>query len=283
MVAATLGFLTFLPWLMNIIFRSQQVDDLNQWSSRPVSASIYLQSMVLNASRLFADFNLQSFQSLQISNWQITTGIVFIFSVIIFSLFYTAKSLSAERKVLFISTFAIPLLLLLSMDALKGGVHALVGRHLMPTWIAVYLAVGFSIGTYMNSAQKRLRLLARIAFGAIITLSIQFNLNYLPEKRWWPLKPQNLADASEEVISSGANLLVTSFPPETKQLISISYYLDRNFPVLLLEDRQSCPDLKSYQKIAVFRPSKKLSAFLNNVYSLKQFNEELWIGERKNN
>lgn len=280
-VAATLGFLTFLPWLMNILFRSQKVDDLNQWSSKPVSASIYLQSMVLNASRLFADFNLQSFQPLPISNWPIMTCIVFIFSVIIFSLVYTAKSLSAERKVLFISTFAIPLLFLLSMDALRGGIHALVGRHLMPTWIAVYLAVGFSIGTYMKSAQKRFRLLARIAFGAIIILSIQFNLNYLPEKRWWPLKPQNLADASEEIISSGVNLLVTTFPPETKQLISITYYLDRNFPVLLLEDKQTFPDLKSYQKIAVFRPSENLSELLSKDYSLKQFNEELWLGERK--
>lgn len=76
----------------------------------------------------------------------------------------------------------------------------------------------------------------------IIILGIQFNINYLPEKRWC---------------------------------------LDCNFPVLIIKDGQKLPDLKSQFKIAIFRPSEQLNELLNVEYSMTQFNEDLWIGERK--
>lgn len=280
-ISLSLGFLSFLPWLFNILLSFQKVNDLNDWSSKPVSISIYLQTMLLNFSRLFVDFNLQTFHPLPLSNAPVILSIIFVAFLIIFSFVHTVKNLTAGRRILFISIFIIPLLFLLSIDAVKGGIHALVGRHLLPTWITVYLAVGFSIATALNSKSNWFRYFARAAIACVFILGIQFNWNYLTEKRWWPLKPENLANASAEVVSSNAEILISSAPLQTKQFISMNYYLGRSFPVIILQDGQNFPEVKAYQKIALFRPSEDLSEHLSSEFSLTQFNEYLWIGEKK--
>ena len=280
-ISLSLGLVSFLPWLINILLSVEKVNNLNDWSSKPVSVSIYLQTMALNFSRLFVDFNLQTFRPLPISNAPILICIFFVVSLIIMSLAYTTKNLTAGYRVLLVSMFAVPMLFLLSMDAVKGGIHALVGRHLLPTWIAVYLAVGFFVASVLKSPIRLHRYFAGGALGLLFVLGIQFSWNYLPEKRWWPLKPENLANASAEIVKSKAEILITSAPLETKQFITVNYYLDRSFPVLIVPEGLGFIELKGYRKIAVFRPTEDLNNALSREYLLTKFNDELWIGERK--
>ncbi len=279
-VSFSVGCLLFLPWLVNILSRTGQVEELNSWSSKSVSPSQYLQTIILNFSRLFADFNLPSFEPLPFTNLPIILSVFVVIGIIACSLVYTFKSLRSGLRILAISIFIIPILFLFSMDLYYGGIHALVGRHLIPTWIVVFLCVGFTLASGIKSQKSQRKYLALSFLFLIFLFGIQFNLNYLPEKRWWPLKPQDLADASNYVLTSQAEILITSEPVRIKHYISMCYYLDRKFPILIVKDIETIPDLSMLNRIALYLPSDELQSHLSKTFKLTKFNESLWIAER---
>ena len=146
------GILAFLPWITNMAFKAQKVRELNHWSEKSVDPLIYVQGVILGFSRLFVDFNLPSFHHLPWDRPAVIIPILTVFAIILMSLIFTSWWLSGSRRILFISVFAIPLTFLFFMDAVGGGIHGLVGRHLIPSWIAVYVAVAFTISTGFQSA-----------------------------------------------------------------------------------------------------------------------------------
>lgn len=281
LLSVTIGCLAYLPWMTNIFLKRQQVEDLNKWSSVYLEPKIYLQGIVLNFSRLFLDFNLPSFKPLPWDQPLMLGSILIVFAIIIVSLVVSARGLSLSRSILLSSMFAVSFLFLFSMDILKGqGVHALVGRQLMPAWIGIYLAVTFAIGIGFQSKFVAKNCLAACCTLVLLVFGAMFSVSYIPQKHWWPLRPQALFDDVIFIESQSPDLLVISEPIQTKQFISLSYSLKPNLLLLALKDQQSVPNIDKMTKIILYRPSHWLIEAFRTKFVLQKATDDIWIGQR---
>lgn len=275
------GIFAYLPWLINIMLNVQQVLSLNNWSSKYLEPLIYIQSMVLNFSRLFFDVDLPSFQSLPWDKAGILIPILTSFTIIVISILISIKKLLTSKRILLLSIFAIPLLFLLSMDILAGqGIHALVSRQLMPTWMSVYLAVTFAIGLGLRSTSDVNKGFAISGLVLVLAFEVASMMAYLPQKHWWPLKPKVLFDEAITIELSSPDLLVTS-EFDTKQFLSLSYSINSALSLLILNDNQFIPNLDKINKVTLYHPSPSLLNEFKVFFILEETTNAIWIGRRK--
>jgi uncharacterized membrane protein len=284
LTASAFGFVLYIPWMVNIFLKRREVEDLNSWSSGYIEPKIYLQGLILNFSRLFVDFNLPSFKPLPWDNIFLIGSILTVTVMIFFSVIIVAKFLSRSKSSLVISALVIPLLFLIFLDILNGqGIHVLVGRQLMPAWMAVYLSVTFAIGLGFKSNSLSKKFAAMSSSATLLILGALFLNSYPTQKIWWPLKSGGLFEAATQIEASNSDILITSSSVSPKHFLSMSYSLRRDFPLLILKDHSSISNFDKINAIALYRPSDWMKASFETNFELQKLSDNLWIGMRKNN
>ncbi len=279
-LSAFFGFFSFAPWLVNILYRSQMVQDLNRWSSNPVDHLIYVQGLLLNISRLFVDFNLPSFRHLPWQNPQVIFPVCAVVALIFYSLILVLKKLDGAKRILLSSMIAVPFLFLFGMDVAKGGIHALVGRHLMPSWIGIYVAVSFCVAQGLIAKSKSNRFASLASLILLLGYGVQFCFNYLPARDWWPLKPKETVEAADAFLSSNAEALAIAQPLSEKNLLSFVYFIKSDTPLIVL-DSSTSTTLISQKVIAIYKPSEEILNSLKGDFEVKRIAADLWLASRK--
>tara|TARA_B110001454_G_scaffold158569_1_gene147896 strand:- start:33607 stop:35196 length:1590 start_codon:yes stop_codon:yes gene_type:complete len=278
-IAFSLGILAYTPWLINIFINREQVLRLNDWSSKYLDPAIYLQGLLLNVSRLFVDFGLPSFKPLPWKHLELLLPILIAVAIAITSLSLSARRLTHSKRILIISMFAIPILFLFLMDIVAGkGIHALVARQLMPSWMAIYLSVTFSVTFGLNSKSFTKN---GFAFGALILVLIFETISmmsYLPERQWWTLKPKPIFNDVLVIESTNPDLLiVTESEIELKEFLSIGYSLKPELPLLALNENDILPNLDKFQKITLYHPSQRLLEKIKSNFATEEISKEIWL------
>lgn len=282
LVAFVIGVVSFAPWAINILLNVKQVQNLNKWSSMYLEPKLYLQSLILNFSRLLLDVNLPSFKPLPWDQPLLLISILVVVAIIIVSLIFSVRRLTFSKSILLISMFAIPFLFLFSMDVLAGqGIHALVSRQLMPAWLSVYLVVTYTIGIGLNSKSFTKKTLALTGVTVILISEVLFSITYIPQRHWWPLKPESLFQEAIAIEQANPDLLIVSQPVEVKQFLSLSYTLNRNLSLLFLQDDQQIPSIKNESKFALYQPSEGLVKILKAKFILEKISDNVWMGRSK--
>jgi uncharacterized membrane protein len=269
-----LGVAPVSPWLINIVSRSGDIANLNEWSNAPLTLKVYGEGLLVVVARLYLDLNVSSFSGFGSERWVSVSAII---ALCIFSATAVASLLRERRRegVLVAMLTLLPLVTLIGLD-LKGGRHALVSRHLVVTWVGLYLASAWLIGRSLKS-----RFASAALFVAIIGAEIVSLKAYLPAREWWAYSARDLTGVAATLRAKPDPLLVVAHPFSSKQLVSLSYELGREFPMIVVSPANGPALLNAMNGFAILTRNEEFIGSLKASFDLQKISHEMYLVEKK--
>ncbi|NJR38184.1 MAG: hypothetical protein HC781_04190 [Leptolyngbyaceae cyanobacterium CSU_1_4] len=258
-IALTSAFLAFTPWLWVIAQHWQRLQDNTTWMRVPMGVlprvAIGLYSIVIG----FVDFPVHvPIDAVIIAAIIADVGLL---TLVGFS-FYWVQAHSVRPACLFIFTLAIATPLgLLIIDWLTNGQSSTAPRYLIPSQIAVQLAIAFLFSQKLQSEKPKLWKLLWAVLISMGVLSCAANLDTSPKYQ----KIRNLhniaiANAINQapplVGTSKSTPLVIAQSTETMDLLSLSRTLAENVEIKILSQSNPASIPNLCQKIFLFNPSE---------------------------
>lgn len=253
-IAATI--VIYSPWLIILITNSQRALDTTSWSSGSVDIPLLIKLWILSFTALFLDLDF-GFDS--IWTYCLRLPIILLIAVAI----YTVCRQTSRTTWLFILTsIFIPFLILALPDLLIGGRRSAVSRYLISCYPGVQLAVAYFLKTYILNGQKNWR----VVLALLLTSSIASCTVSALADTWWSNVPSySNAEVARKINANTAPLLLSDAGNDGTNLgdlISLSYLLNQDVKLLLLNLEPDLKLLPNNSNAFVFRPSKALSLAL---------------------
>lgn len=245
----------YIPWIVALLTGGDRTFESANWLSSPVSFIDLLKFWILSFSSLFFDLDV-GFDS------PITYLLRLPFIILIFvSIRQVWSSRLAGGFIL--TSIMVPFLALAVPDFLLGGRRSAVTRYLICSFPGIQLAVASLLGTYL----LRRRLWQGI-WAVMLTASLTSCLVSASSSTWWSKGASyanaktasvlNRLDAPLVVSDRGDNYL------NQGNLISLSYQLDADVQLLLIDDRAIVEGLATaFQQsenkdVLLYSPSSRL-------------------------
>jgi uncharacterized membrane protein len=214
LLASLVGFLAFTPWVVAVITNLGKVNETTGWTSNKISRLSLIKSWIVNLSYFFIDFN---FDLRSVYNDSVLKSIVkFLIPVILifvgYSIYFLCRN-TQQRIWLFILTLIGVTALPLAMpDLIFGGVRSQASRYLIPTYLAIQLAVAYLLATQIISAvNNKRRKLWQVVMVLLISAGVMSCAISSQAETWW-LKALNIyTPQMVRIINQSANpLLIVS-------------------------------------------------------------------------
>lgn len=138
LLAGLLGIGLFAPWAAIIVRHLDLVTGHTSWSSQGQGPQASIQNWLLNVGHLFVDHE----PSLGVWDLALAVGLALL---VLYAVVYTARRAPRPAGLLLLALIVVPCLGLLLPDITAGGMRSLVGRYLMPAYLAMHLAVAYFI------------------------------------------------------------------------------------------------------------------------------------------
>jgi uncharacterized membrane protein len=184
LIATTLGGMTFVPWMMNLVTHRGQAETMvDSILHKRYSLASLMSMWIGNISRLFLDVGLGSHDP-----WQqiipVVPLIVGLMGLIGYALYFLCKK--AEPRVsLFVLTLTFtPSVFYLVFDVLVGGRVSGLPRYAIGMLLGVQLAIIYTFTLHV----KRLW---TMVIAVVLSCSVFSCAVSLPEMVWWHKGPQN--------------------------------------------------------------------------------------------
>jgi len=130
--AWSLGALLFLPWALLLLEHWEAFQASMAWSSDiTIPRSEILETFALNLSRPFVELGVD----------EVTAGVAIVGALVALAVVAGLRSLRAEARALLLALFVVPLCFYLLPDLVTGGIRSLSARYLIPSLLALQLAV----------------------------------------------------------------------------------------------------------------------------------------------
>jgi uncharacterized membrane protein len=190
LIAASVGLLTFLPWLFFILANYDRVSKSVEWQNKTIPLPSLVAYWEINLSRIFLDL-IPTYQTdTDFSSFK-NTWSTYLIRVILIMVGYSIYFLwrySSKRIGLFIFTLigvsALPLVL---PDLIFGGIRSLNNRYLIAFYLGIHLAVAYLFATKITSASAKFwqQKLWQIALIALISCGVLSCAIISPAETWW--------------------------------------------------------------------------------------------------
>ncbi len=160
LIATSLGFLAFVPWIVTIINNLSQVDRTTTSAQARQSISSLFSNWITNIGGLFADFwRYEPFfpdLNLPILRWgRFLVPLLLILVIYAFLFLYQR---TAPRVWLFVFTLSgFTALALILPDVIIGGKLSTRARYVMPCYVGIQLAVAYLLATQIIAAKLIVR------------------------------------------------------------------------------------------------------------------------------
>ncbi len=257
--------LFYSPWMWVLATNYQRTLAVTDWVQVKTGIDFLIKLWTLSFTALFIDldFGLQN---------PLTFLIRLPFILLIgVALHRTWRQTPRSTSLFIFITLLVPFLLLALPDLVLGGKRSAISRYLIPCFPAVQLAVAYWLSGLSRSAtdrifqlkrKQRLRqgALALIVVASLISLGLSANAD-----TWWNRNPSHTNPQVARLIRAEHNPIVISDQGQgftnMGELISLSYLLPPDTPLLLLGDRPNLtPELSSLRQSTplVFQPSGRL-------------------------
>jgi uncharacterized membrane protein len=278
LLAALCGGATFVPWLLmliaNVAEAEKMVADTTIWQMR-FSLPSMMAMWIGNNSRLFFDVGIGSSDDRQ--------AVLPLIPIILACLFLTGYGLyflfrnTPSRIWLFIATLAgTPTVFYLASDWINGGRISGVPRYSLPIYIAIQLAIAFTLSVNISPASfagrfpqgmKRYQhpFLWKTLVLVIFSLGVISCGVSMPAKVWW-----NKGPADTRYVVAGAALINQSDRPLVITGVSLNRAAELGYelnPDVLMQlvAQGNKPRLPPDHPIFVFKPTEALKKELTEM------------------
>lgn len=178
--ATILGTSLFLPFLiLDVLPRLDSIKGQTRWLTSSIPKDILFQEQISNIYHLFVSVNLSSFDK---------TLIYILVIPIIILILYSIFILIKNNRV---STWLVPAILTITgliclyQDLRFGGQRTRINQYFLSTYIAIIIAVGFSISFGIKSNYKRTKFIWKSIFTFVISVAVISNIYTSFSPTWW--------------------------------------------------------------------------------------------------
>lgn len=163
--AWAVGALLFAPWALLLLAHWEAFEASMAWSRNiTVPRSELLETFALNLTRAFAELGVE----------RLTPGAALIGALVALAAVAGLRDLPSEARTLLLALFVAPVCFYLVPDLLTGGIRSLSARYLLPSLLALQLAVAALVGAPRSPPARRrvhaLVLTALLGIGALTSL-----------------------------------------------------------------------------------------------------------------
>lgn len=232
LLATTIGFIAFLPWIAVVLVNRVQAQSVTAWTGvikKPLGEMLKIWG--INFSRVFLDFNYSSTDAL-IYQLFLALAIILLLALFCYSLYFLCRN-TPQRIWLFILTsmgtimlpFVIP-------DLVSGGVRSITPRYFIPCYLGIQLSVAYLLAHKIvgikNTGQQKIW---QFVMASLITLGVASSVINSQAKTWWHQTLNRDTPAVAAIINQAKNPLVIS-NSNSANLLSLSYLLNPNVQFL---------------------------------------------------
>lgn len=282
-VAVAIAILAFSPWLIILINNLQQAIDVTNWSSYPISLLNLSKFWILSFTSVFVDINFD-FNSIQMYLLRLPFVIL-----ILLALFQISQQTNRQTRLFIWTSILVPFLILALPDVLLGGGRSAVTCFLIPCFPALQLAVAYLFSTHIQSNKISLidgeifwrGLLAIVFTFSLISISMSAN-----SQSWWHQVPSNKIPLIARHLNQNksVNMIVDQGIDYTNlgNIISLSYELNPNIKLFMVNSEPNLLLLPIGQKVFVFNPSQELRQRIESKkYQLEKVDPQIQLWELK--
>ncbi len=272
LIATSLGFLAFVPWIITIIHNLPQIDRTTASAQTRQSLSSLIANWITNIGGLFADFwRYEPFfpdLNLPILRWgRFLVPLLLILVIYAFLFLYRR---TAPRVWLFVFTLSgLTALALILPDVIIGGELSVRARYVMPCYVGIQLAVAYLLATQIITAKLIVRQFWQSVMVLVISIGLLSCVVSSQAETWWN-KGSHANPEVARIINKSNNPLIVSSTSSLNigDLMSLSHLLNSNVKMQLVIE-PNIPNIpNNLNNVFLFNPSEKFRSKMEKKYNL---------------
>ena len=224
--ATILGTSIFSPFLiLNVLPRLKSIKDRTEWLEFIVPIHKLLKVQFSNIIHLFVSIDFSDFTIYQI--YIIAIPLIIIILYAIFSL-VRKNNISSW---LILGCLSLIGIICLYQDLKLGGQRTRINQYFLSTYIAIFLALGYSISSGIKSRSNKVNNIWKGIYTLLISTAVITNINTYSNPTWWGWSSFQVDIAN--IINTAENPLVIS-QDRIGTVAPLFYLLDDNPESLML-------------------------------------------------
>ncbi|HEY9833918.1 MAG TPA: glycosyltransferase family 39 protein [Stenomitos sp.] len=254
MLALVGGGLAFVPWLWVLAANWSAPEKATGWIAHKRDLFSLVKSWVGDLSRVFLDLGNTEEQVLYLIP---LIGILLI--LIGYSLYFLCRYTPQEVWLFIITLIVVTGITLILSDLTLGTQLSILGRYLIPCFVAIELAVAYLLATKVTLSlttnwQRKLWQIIMVGLFSIGILSCAINVQ---AQEWWNKDPTYHYPQVASIINQSSRPLVIS-DTGPANIIALSNLLNSNVRFELLSKPTGLKIANSFSDVFLYRPSVKL-------------------------
>jgi uncharacterized membrane protein len=249
------ALIAFIPWIIVFINNGDGVGD---WVTKPLSLGTIIQRFLLNISSLFFDlqagynqalFDVENGSDIQLGlNQPIVYLIIPSILIVIYAIYFLCFNAPKQARIFILTLIGTTGIILLLPDLIDGGQRSTIGRYMIPCFLGIQLSVAHCLGKLLDQKFWRFVTAVLISLG-IICCAI---MSQTPT--WWNKYSSYYNAQVASIINQYPSSLVITNRPRSSRITSLSYKLNPDIKLMLVERTESPTIPDNYNKVFLFRP-----------------------------
>lgn len=177
-----------------------------------------------------------------------------------YAIYFVCRQTTGRISLFLITLIGVPAMAMVLPDIISGGQRSGIARYLIPSYLGIQIAVAYLLAVKITDmyAKNWQRQVWRVVAIAIFTAGIVSCIVSGEAETWWNKYSCYYNVRVAEIINQTTRPLVISSSERVSRLVSLSYKLNPNTNLLLVENG-NLPNISSeFSDIFLFRPSGKL-------------------------
>ena len=292
LISCAAALVAFIPWIFVFINNGDGVGD---WITKSLSLSTIFQRWLLNISSLFFDlqvgynqalFDVENGNDIKLSlNQPIVYLLIPSIFLVVYSIYFLYCHAPRKAKIFIFTLIGVTGLILLLPDLITGGQRSTIGRYVIACYLGIQLSVAYCLGSLSGlfvtttEQSKQNKSFGRLATAIVLSLGIICCTIMLQTPTWWNKYSSYYNAQVATIINQYPQSLVITNRPRTSRITSLSYKLNPQVKIMLVDKSKIVKIQENYSKVFLFRPYGELLDELNKQnYKLTQIHEQgyLW-------
>lgn len=272
LVAASAGFLAFVPWILVLINNFSQIEETTASAQKRQSISALITSWISNISYLFGDFWRYEpfFPDLHFPGLRLGRYLVPLILILVGFSFYFIYRRTAKQVWLFIFTLSgVPAIALILNDVIIGGKLSVRSRYIIPCYVGIQLAVTYLLASQIISNKALQHRFWKLVLVAVISTGILSCAVSSQAETWWNKGSHANPQIARIVNNSMKPLFLSNnYSLNIGDIMSLSHLLKSNVQMQLVTEPNlpTIPD--GFSDVFLYNPSKQFKSNLEKTFTL---------------
>ncbi|MDF0554979.1 glycosyltransferase family 39 protein [Kamptonema sp. UHCC 0994] len=266
-IASLVGVLAFIPWIIFALINVQKTNE-GRWGTTSTSVVTLIKSWIRGISLFFADFSLND-DSPSIYFIPFTAAVLIIFILVVYAIYFLYRHSPKQVWLFIFISITIPALALIVPDLILGGSQSTIARYLLPSYLAMQLAVAYLFANKLsNSVKPQLQKMWQVALIMLISIGIFSCAVFSESEIWWSKAEGNVNYHLAQVINKANQPLVISDAYFVKTL-AFSHYLEPKVRFQLVVEPKIPQIADGFNDVFIYDSSQTLRDELDKKYKLQ--------------